>query len=479
MRLYQLLEGLDVKAKPEDCEITGITADSRRIEPGMAFVCIKGGRFDGHDHAKSALQAGAAAVVCQHSLGLEREVLCTDTRLAYALLCRNWFGNPGTKLRLIGVTGTNGKTTVTCMIKHLLESAGKRVGLIGTIHTEIDDIVIPAKYTTPDPLALQGILARMVRAGCEYAVMECSSHALDQHRLAGLYFDTAVFTNLTQDHLDYHGTMENYFAAKRKLFSMCDQAVINLDDSYGKLLARELTIPCRTFSLSADQADYTAKDIQMEAGGSRFLLVGKGELSRVSLPIPGEFSISNAMAAAVSCMCQGITMEQAACGLSDCPGVPGRAETLPTHTDYTVIRDYAHSPDGLEKILQAMRPFAKGRVIILFGPAGNRDRTKRELMGEITARLADFVILTSDNPRDEDEAQIINDTLPGIRKHPGTPCQVIPDRFEAIRWALAHAQKDDILILAGKGHEDYQVLRGETRCFDEKKIVLSLLGEKE
>jgi UDP-N-acetylmuramoyl-L-alanyl-D-glutamate--2,6-diaminopimelate ligase len=172
-------------------------------------------------------------------------------------------------------------------------------------------------------------------------------------------------------------------------------------------------------------------------------------------------------------------MEQAACGLSDCPGVPGRAETLPTHTDYTVIRDYAHSPDGLEKILQAMRPFAKGRVIILFGPAGNRDRTKRELMGEITARLADFVILTSDNPRDEDEAQIINDTLPGIRKHPGTPCQVIPDRFEAIRWALAHAQKDDILILAGKGHEDYQVLRGETRCFDEKKIVLSLLGEKE
>ena len=308
MRLYQLLEGLDVKAKPEDCEITGITADSRRIEPGMAFVCIKGGRFDGHDHAKSALQAGAAAVVCQHSLGLEREVLCTDTRLAYALLCRNWFGNPGTKLRLIGVTGTNGKTTVTCMIKHLLESAGKRVGLIGTIHTEIDDIVIPAKYTTPDPLALQGILARMVRAGCEYAVMECSSHALDQHRLAGLHFDTAVFTNLTQDHLDYHGTMENYFAAKRKLFSMCDQAVINLDDSYGKLLARELTIPCRTFSLSADQADYTAKDIQMEAGGSRFLLVGKGELSRVSLPIPGEFSISNAMAAAVSCMCQGITM---------------------------------------------------------------------------------------------------------------------------------------------------------------------------
>lgn len=479
MRLYQLLNGLDVEKKPEDCEITGITADSRRVEPGMVFVCIKGGRFDGHDHAASAIGAGAAAVVCQHSLGLGREILCADTRLAYALLCCNWFGNPGEKLHLIGVTGTNGKTTVTCIIKHVLESVGKRVGLIGTIHTEIDDIVLPAKHTTPDPFALQSILARMVRAGCEYAVMECSSHALDQQRLAGLHFDTAVFTNLTQDHLDYHGDMETYFRAKQKLFSMCGNMVVNLDDAYGQRLAKEAAAVgkqrCITFSIESDAADFTAKDVRLEADGSRFMLVGKGQIARVKLPIPGEFSVSNAMAAAVTCLCAGLTPEEAAQGLTDCPGVVGRVEALPTGTDYTVIRDYAHSPDGLEKIITAMRRFAKGRIVTLFGCAGNRDRAKRKLMGEIVARLSDFVILTSDNPRDEDEMQIIEDTMPGIRQHPETPCQVIPDRFDAIQWALEHAQVDDILILAGKGHEDYQVLRGETRCFDEKRVVLSLL----
>lgn len=477
MRLYQLFDGLDVESKPDDREVTGVTADSRRVEPGMVFVCIKGGRFDGHDHAVSALEAGAAAVVCQVPLGLEGEIVCKDTRLAYALLCRNWFGNPGAKLHLIGVTGTNGKTTVTCIIKHILESAGKRAGLIGTIHTEIDDIVIPAKHTTPDPFALQSILARMVKAGCRYAVMECSSHALDQQRLAGLHFDTAVFTNLTQDHLDYHGDMESYFLAKEKLFSMCDSAVVNYDDAYGQRILQRMGGRCVTFSVGGDEADYTAKDIRMEASGSRFMLVGKGCLARVSLPIPGEFSISNAMAAAVACLSAGLSLETVAQGLSDCPGVVGRVEALPTNTDYTVIRDYAHSPDGLEKIITAMRHFAKGRIVTLFGCAGNRDRSKRKLMGEIAARLSDFVILTSDNPRDEDEMQIIEDAMPGIRQHPETPCKVIPDRFDAIQWALRHSQKDDILILAGKGHEDYQVLRGETRCFDERKIVLSLLAE--
>lgn len=479
MRLYQLLEGLDVERKPADREITGVTADSRRVEPGMVFVCVKGGRFDGHDHASGALEAGAAAVVCQHDLGLEEQILCSDTRLCYALLCRNWFGDPGAKLHLIGVTGTNGKTTVTCIMKHVLESAGKRVGLIGTIHTEIDDIVLPAKHTTPDPFALQSILARMVRAGCEYAVMECSSHALDQHRLAGLHFDTAVFTNLTQDHLDYHGDMETYFQAKRKLFFMCDHMTVNYDDEYGRRLAEEFAGKCRTFSTENDAADFTAKDIRMEAGGSRFMMVCKGGIARVRLPIPGAFSISNAMAAATACMDVGLTMEEAARGLSECPGVVGRVEALPADTGYTIIRDYAHSPDGLEKVITAMRQFAKGRVVTLFGCAGNRDRTKRKLMGEIVARLSDFVILTSDNPRDEDEMQIIEDTLPGIRQHPQTPCEVIPDRFDAIKWALDHSVKDDILILAGKGHEDYQVLRGETRCFDEKKIVMELLRRKE
>lgn len=475
MRLHQLLQGIDVeKVPPQDCEISGITSDSRRVEPGMVFVCIKGGRFDGHDHAESAIAAGAAAVICRHSLGLEREIVCADTRLAYGLLCQNWFENPGKRLRLIGVTGTNGKTTVTCMIKHILQAAGKKAGLIGTIHTEIDDIVIPAKYTTPDPFALQSMLARMVRAGCEYAVMECSSHALDQHRLAGLHFHTAVFTNLTQDHLDYHGDMESYFLAKRKLFTMCDQGVVNVDDAYGQRLAQEFPT-CQTFSTRDNVADYSAHSIVLEPGESRFVFVAKGQIARIKLPIPGAFSVENCMAAVAACLREGLALDVVAQALSDCPGVMGRVEAIPTDTDYTIIRDYAHSPDGLEKVITAMRQFAKGRVVTLFGCAGNRDRTKRKLMGEIVARLSDSVILTSDNPRDEDEMQIIEDTLPGIEEHPETPCEVILDRYDAICWALQHSQKDDILILAGKGHEDYQVLRGETRCFDERKIVLELL----
>ena len=475
MYLSELFGQLPLRHVVKDCEITGITADSRQVEKGMVFVCIKGGRFDGHDHAQAALDAGAAVVVCERDLGLSRQVLCNDTRHAYAILCGNWYGNPARKLTLLGVTGTNGKTTVTTMLKHLLERMGCKVGLIGTIHTEIDDITLPARHTTPDPLVLHSTLARMVKAGCQYVVMECSSHALDQHRLAGLWFEAAAFTNLTQDHLDYHLDMERYYQAKKLLFSMCDNAVINLDDAYGKRLSEEVKGHIQTYSLKSDEAAYTAKDLRMTAEGSRFMLVAKGQIARVSLPIPGEFSVSNAMAAMGICMASGFPLEQIAEGMADCPGVTGRIEVLPTDTPYTVIRDYAHSPDGLEKIISAMRQFAKGRVVTLFGCAGNRDRAKRKLMLEVVTRLSDFAILTSDNPRDEDEMQIINDALPGAAEHPETPCKVIPDRYQAIEWALANAKQDDILILAGKGHEDYQVLRGATVCFDEKKIVAEIL----
>lgn len=475
MRLYQLIEGLGLTGQVADCEITGVTNDSRQVEPGMVFVCIKGGRFDGHDRARQALEDGAAAVVCQHDLGLERQLLHPDTRYVYGLLCGSWHGNPSRRLKMVGVTGTNGKTTITYMMKHILESAGKKVGLIGTIHNEIDDILLPAKHTTPDPMVLHSMLARMEKAGCEYVVMECSSHALDQHRVAGVTFQTAIFTNLTQDHLDYHQTMENYFQAKKRLFSMCGTAVLNLDDAYGRRLQEEVSCKALTFSTDNDLADYTAKNIQSAPDSSRFLFVGKNQIARVRLPIPGDFSVSNAMAAGVACLTLGFPVEQVAEGLSTCEGVVGRIEVLPTGTDFVVIRDYAHSPDGLEKILTTMQKFAKGKVYLLFGPAGDRDQSKRKLMGEIVSRLADFVILTSDNPREEDEMQIINDTLPGIEMHPETPCKVIPDRYEAIEWALTTCQKDDVLILAGKGHEDYQVLRGGTICFDERRIVSDIL----
>lgn len=476
MRLEKLIGGLELTGPALDCEITGVTADSRQIEKGNLFVCIKGGKFDGHDHAREALDAGAAAVICERDLGLDNQLLCADTRQAYGILCGNWYGNPAQKLTLVGVTGTNGKTTITCMLKHILEYSGKKVGLLGTIHNEIDDITLPAKHTTPDPLALHSMFSRMVGAGCDYVVMECSSHALDQKRLAGLHFKTAIFTNLTQDHLDYHLTMENYYQAKKKLFSICDTAVLNLDDSYGRRLASEVSCDTLTFSISDNAADYTAREIRAYPDSSRFMLVGNGQIARVKLPIPGDFSVSNAMAAAVACLSLGMTIDEVAQGLNTCQGVVGRIEVLPTDTDYTVIRDYAHSPDGLEKIITTMRKFAQGRVVTLFGCAGNRDRGKRRIMAEIVARLSDFVILTSDNPRDEDELQIIQDAMPGIKEHPDTPYQVIPDRYTAIEWGLTHAQSGDILILAGKGHEDYQVLRGETICFDEKKVVAEILS---
>ncbi|MEM1485368.1 UDP-N-acetylmuramoyl-L-alanyl-D-glutamate--2,6-diaminopimelate ligase [Oscillospiraceae bacterium PP1C4] len=478
MRLFTLLEGLELEGQVKDCEISGITADSRQVEPGGLFICIKGGKFDGHDHAKEAIAAGAAVVVCEHDLGLENQLIAADTRYAYGILCGNWYDNPARKLTMVGVTGTNGKTTVTCMLKHILESAGKKVGLLGTIHNEIDDITLPAKHTTPDPLALHSMLSRMVGAGCEYVVMECSSHALDQKRLAGVHYKAAAFTNLTQDHLDYHHDMENYYHAKKKLFSMCDSAILNLDDAYCERLAEEISCSKLTFSMHNDTADYTAKDIRSYPDGSKFMLVGNSQIARIKLRIPGDFSIANAMTAGVTCLALGLTIDEVASGLNTCTGVVGRIEVLPTDTEFTVIRDYAHSPDGLEKIITTMKKFAQGRVVTLFGCAGNRDRTKRKIMADIVASLSDFVILTSDNPRDEDEMQIIEDAMPGIKAHPNTPCKIIPDRYTAIEWALNNAQKGDILILAGKGHEDYQVLHGQTICFDEKKVVEEILSRR-
>ncbi|HAN44553.1 MAG TPA: UDP-N-acetylmuramoyl-L-alanyl-D-glutamate--2,6-diaminopimelate ligase, partial [Ruminococcaceae bacterium] len=398
--------------------------------------------------------------------------------IAYAYICANYFGNPAKKLKLIAVTGTNGKTTITYILKHIIEETGRKCGLIGTIHNEIDDIAIPAKNTTPDAYQLHSMLSRMVQAGCEYAVMEASSHALDQHRLAGCRFDAAIFTNLTQDHLDYHENLESYFKAKRKLFDMCGCAVLNIDDEYGVRIYNEVDCRKVSFSIEKDDADYTAKSIAIASDGSKFALVGNSVIARISYCMPGRFAVSNAMGAAACMLALGFDFNTVANALNTCKGVTGRCEVIKTDKNFTVIRDYAHSPDGLEKIISTLKEFAPSRVITLFGCAGNRDRTKRPKMGEIASRLSDFVILTSDNPRDEDPQQIVEDVLPGLLKH-NTPYKVIVDRYEAIKWGLENARKDDILLLAGKGHEDYQVLAGGTIYFDEKEIVQRLAGKGE
>ncbi|MBC8570110.1 UDP-N-acetylmuramoyl-L-alanyl-D-glutamate--2,6-diaminopimelate ligase [Zongyangia hominis] len=483
MRLRQLLQAIGYGGEPTDCEVASVTCDSRRVEPGSVFVCIKGLKFDGHDHAQKAVEAGACAVVAEHPLtlnGCENVIVTKDTREAYALLSAAICGFPAKGLKLIGVTGTNGKTTITNLIKHILESAGKRVGLIGTIHNQIGDMLIPAKHTTPDPGELHVLFKRMAAAGCEYVVMEASSHAMDQKRLFGCEFEAAVFTNLTQDHLDYHGTMENYFEAKAKLFAQAKNLVINYDDPYGQRLIERYQGKKNmiTYAVEDDRADYVAKNIKFALSSNKFALVGSGVIARVNFCMPGRFSVENALAAACACMALGLSFEEAVEGLNTCTGVRGRTEVLDTgDAGFTVICDYAHSPDGLEKVMGALKELHPKRLVALFGCAGNRDRTKRPKMTAAVAKYADFAIFTSDNPRDEDPMQIIEDGLPGFEEYK-IPYKVIVDRYQAIQWALDHAQPGDLLVLAGKGHEDYQVLDFGTIGFDEHEIVKDLLQKK-
>lgn len=330
MLLTKLLEGITWEGEAPECEIVGLTADSRQLEPGWVYVCQKGQRFDGHDFAAKALELGAAAVVVDRDLGLPRQIRVEDTHAAYPLLCANFFGRPADSMKMIGVTGTNGKTTSVFLIKHLLTAAGHRTGLIGTVQNEIGDLVLPAKFTTPDPYQLQSMLAKMRAAGCEYVAMEVSSHALDQHRADGIHFDVAVFTNLTLDHLDYHHTMEEYFAAKRKLFDRCNTAVLNIDDEHGRILAKELS--CRTVTISDkdDTADYLAGNIRIRSDGSSFVVLHGGELEKVNISTPGDFSIHNALGALAAVTEAGVPMAQAAAdlgGLRRCAGtVRGRAQ---------------------------------------------------------------------------------------------------------------------------------------------------------
>ena len=476
MPLSALFAGVPTLSPLPALEAAHITSDTRQVSAGSIFFCIRGFTHDGHDFAAKALELGAAAVVCVRSLDLGgHQILVPDTHEAYALCCANLFGNPQRRLRLVGVTGTNGKTTITHLVRDVLQGLGHKTGLIGTIETDLGGVTFPAKYTTPDPLTFYSILAQMADAGCEYAVMEVSSHGLDQKRVAGCRFAVGVFTNLTQDHLDYHGTMEAYFQAKKSLFSLCDAGVVNLDDSYGRRIVQEASCPIRSFSTSQDSADYTAKSIELRADGSSFAFVGSGMIARVKIPVPGEFSVSNAMAAIGACLALGCDLQKTTALLAGSHGVPGRFEVLKTGTPYTVIRDYAHTPDAIEKVLSALRAVTRGRIMILFGCAGNRDRKKRVHMTDLAARLADFVVLTSDNPRSEDPMQIIEDAKPGLLQH-STPYTIIPDRYEAIGWALSHCRQGDTLLLAGKGHEDYQVLKHGTIHFDEREVVAELLA---
>lgn len=475
MKLSQILNGVKVLNTYDDVEVCDVTQDSRLVKEGFVFVCVKGAAFDGHSVAAEMLEKGAAAVVVERDLGLHNQILVENSRACFSPICANFFVNPARKLKLIGLTGTNGKTTTTFLIKQILENVGKKVGLIGTVQNMIGDEIYPAKYTTPDPYELQKLFAMMVEAQCEYCVMEVSSQALAQGRVNGLRFAVGAFTNLTQDHLDYHKTWENYFNAKRILFENSDIAVTNADDENGLKIVEGLDFDkLITYAVNTNNASYIAKNVSFKASGVEYELVGD-TIGRCYCPIPGRFSVYNSLCAAAIALALGVAFEQVLLAIRKSNGVKGRIEVVPCDRDFTIIIDYAHSPDGLENIITSLKEIAKGRVVTVFGCGGDRDKTKRPKMGRIAAELSDFCVVTSDNPRSENPGEIIKDILEGMVGI-DTPYEVVEQRRDAIAYAIKNAQKDDIILLAGKGHETYQILPTGTIHFDEREVVAEILG---
>lgn len=475
MKLSEILNGIEIKNEYSDVDVLDITQDSRTVREGSLFVCIKGNSFDGHSAAAEMLQKGAVAVVTEKDLGLEKQIIVNNSRDTFSEICANFYGNPAEELKLIGLTGTNGKTTTAFLIKQLLENTGKKVGLIGTVQNMVGNEIYPAKYTTPDPYELHKLFRKMADAGCEYCVMEVSSQALVQRRVSGLKFYIGAFTNLTQDHLDYHKTFENYFDAKRILFENSEIAVTNKDDKYGLKIVENLSSKVLTYAVNTNNADYVAKNVKFLPDGVEYELVCD-YVGRIHCAIPGRFSVYNSLCAAAVVLALGTEFKDVVQAVPKCAGVKGRIEVVPCSRDFTIIIDYAHSPDGLENIISSLKEIAKGRVVTLFGCGGDRDKTKRPLMGRIASELSDFCIVTSDNPRSENPSEIIENILEGMQNC-STPYKVVENRKEAIRFAIENAEKDDIILLAGKGHETYQILPTGTIHFDEREAVAEILGE--
>ncbi len=474
MKLRQLLAGVPLTGGKldEDMEIYSISYDTRTLMPGALFVALPGDKTDGHQYIQTALDKGAAAVLRETAPDCPGPWLVTaDSRLALALISANWFGRPGDQMTLVAVTGTNGKTTTTNLIKELLERvADAKVGLIGTNRNVIGSREMPACRTTPESYELQSLLRQMADEGCTHVVLEASSHALVQRRTAGLTFAVGVFTNLTQDHLDYHHTMEEYRAAKGLLFTQCEQAVLNLDDEAGRWYQAHISCPVFTYSENKDGADLSARNLRLFSSHVEFEALTMGRLARVHLPIPGGFSIYNALAALAAGLCLGLGLEELAGATPNLHGVKGRVEVVPVPRAYTVIIDYAHTPNALENILTTARGFTAGKLICLFGCGGDRDKTKRAVMGAIAAELADLSVVTSDNPRTEVPGDIIADILAGMEGAESV-VHVEPDRRAAIAWALDQGRPGDVIVLAGKGHETYQEIGGIQHHLDEREVV--------
>ena len=477
MRLYDILNENE-RAGIGNKDIGIITDDTRKVKPGDVFVAITGRNFDGHSACAKMLDKGAAAVVVDHDLGLPQQIITNDTRKTFGILSSRYYGEPTKKLKLIAATGTNGKTTTVNIIKHILNESGHKCGCIGTAGYDVCGKTYEAHLTTPYQFDLYGYFKEMLDNGAEYCVMEASSQALSQSRFVGETFECGIFTNLTQDHLDWHVTMENYYQAKKSLFSCCKSAVINVDDNWGKRLYDELSarggIKLAAIS-EKEMTDFSACRIIPRNGGISYTLACKeGEKAfRISIPMPGKFNVMNSMGAAAACVMSGLDIESTVSALNTIKGVCGRAEVL-YDGDYTVICDYAHTEDGLEKTLSAIKPFVKGRLIVVFGAAGERDAGKRPAMGKCVSGYADIAVVTSDNPRHEDMQSIIDQVISGFEGS----CEIhsYTDRLEAIKYAVSIVQKDDVIALCGKGHEEYQAVGDEYLHFSEHEIIKELCG---
>lgn len=481
MKLKELLKDvivLEVSVETE-IEIGGISYDSRNTMKNDLFVAIRGFESDGHRFIGAAANAGAAAIICEIRPDIEIPyILVENSREALALISRNYFGDPASKMTLIGVTGTNGKTTTTMLIKHVLEElTGEKAGLIGTNQNMIGEKVLPTERTTPESFELQKLINQMELEGCRYVIMEVSSHSLALDRVAGLHFEVAVFTNLTQDHLDFHKTMEEYAGAKALLFERCNKAAINIDDEWGGYMCERAKCPVFTYSEKKLEADLVAKDIRLSPSNVKFCALAMNSLERVSLEIPGKFSVYNAMSVISAGLLLGLPLSRVCESLKTAKGVKGRVEVVPTSEDFTILIDYAHTPDALENVIKSMKEVTQGRVVVVFGCGGDRDRTKRPIMGDIATTLADFSIITSDNPRTELPSEIIAEIIAGV-KAPKNRYKVIEDRKEAIAYAIDSHLEGDLIILAGKGHETYQIIGKTKYHMDEREIVAEHLRER-
>jgi UDP-N-acetylmuramoyl-L-alanyl-D-glutamate--2,6-diaminopimelate ligase len=488
MDFLQLLDGAEYLAQQGNPQIAGLNYDSRRVQPGWCFVAIRGETTDGNRYIDAALHAGAVAVVSD-SLPPRPDVAWAQVphgRRALARLSANYYGRPGERLFISGLTGTNGKTTTAFILNAMLRNAGRKAALVGTVEYRIGEEVLPAPHTTPEAMELNQLFARALEAGCTEAVMEVSSHALEQQRVYGVPFDVAVFSNLTRDHLDYHGTMEEYFASKTILFKGLGTeppraAVINIEDEYGQRLIKVLKKQQELITYGIDSGDFRARDLSIEKSGTKFTLVTPTGQYPVWSPLLGRVNVLNLVAASAAAYARNVEPSAIVLAADELAQVPGRFQRVEVGQPFTVIVDYAHTDDALRNLTAVARDFlaqrgGSGRVITVFGCGGDRDRSKRPLMGEAAGAGSDLVMLTSDNPRSENPLDIMNDALPGLQRS-GTRYTLEPDRRKAIGLAIHEAEAGDIVLIAGKGHEKVQITAAGAIPFDDIEMARNALRD--